>query len=660
MDNFLKWFNFSIEPIPEYKAAKDGTFVKYGADNNYNERLIELFDRSTFHNAILLGKADFIAGSGIDYNKDLPDKELAILEKFINEPNKFQTLHDIIRNDAINLVLYGGVAHKVNWWIGQNGFNLYDQDFGLVRKDTEETKLYTRDTWKGISKPDKDTQEFAPFNPENRKGQQLNYNYIKRPGKKYYPAPEYLSAMEAIVVDYLFTNFHKNNIENGFASGTFIELPYGEDWDAETKRKFEAKMKSKSTGTDKAGGLLLSFLNAQMTQRTQITPMQPNNLDKQFTIIDGIMQQRIFTGHRITSPMLFGIKEAGQLGGRNEVLDSYELLHSTYVSPRQQYIERILNEYTKALGVSDAGLKIKKSQPIGLDIIELQKNGLVNKDFAVAFVAETLGVAVEDIREQVNETDKNKQILDAINSVSPLIANKIVESLTDDEMRSLVGLAPKTAEQKVGETQMSSEHCEGCEAWKDEDWKVFEKFGLSSEEFDAEFEPVLFTFAVDKKEIEILNLLKNNPKLGIGEIADIMKLDVKDATEMLNFLRDEKLLILPNSGGGNMVVTPNGELAIEEYGSAYTNIETRFKYEKDPTASGETILPTSRDFCKEMVKLNRVYTREDIDKLSTLLGYNVWKRRGGWYTVKNSDPAIHVPHCRHLWSQIIVRKRVKP
>ena len=48
--------------------------------------------------------------------------------------------------------------------------------------------------------------------------------------------------------------------------------------------------------------------------------------------------------HRVTSPMLFGIKTEGQLGGRSELIEAYEAFQTSYIEPRQnQLIE--LNFY---------------------------------------------------------------------------------------------------------------------------------------------------------------------------------------------------------------------------------------------------------------------------------------------------------------------------
>jgi hypothetical protein len=81
-----------------------------------------------------------------------------------------------------------------------------------------------------------------------------------------------------------------------------------------------------------------------------------------------------------------------------------------------------------------------------------------------------------------------------------------------------------------------------------------------------------------------------------------------------------------------------------------------YAYEKAPGISGSKIIPTSRDFCRRIVGFNKMYTRDDIDQMSAILGYDVWKRRGGWMTIKGTT--THVPYCRHYWQAKLVRRKI--
>ena len=67
-----------------------------------------------------------------------------------------------------------------------------------------------------------------------------------------------------------------------------------------------------------------------------ITPIPQNGADNYYTTINDLVMQKILTAHRITSPMILGIKTEGQLGGRTEMLDAYLLLQNTVIKPYQQ------------------------------------------------------------------------------------------------------------------------------------------------------------------------------------------------------------------------------------------------------------------------------------------------------------------------------------
>jgi len=83
-----------------------------------------------------------------------------------------------------------------------------------------------------------------------------------------------------------------------------------------------------------------------------------------------------------------------------------------------------------------------------------------------------------------------------------------------------------------------------------------------------------------------------------------------------------------------------------------TNIQvvrTYYKYTVKP-GFGEPIIPTSRKFCKQMIRLNRLYTKKEIDTISARAGLDVWLYRGGM--LRWGDKVY--PWCRHYWHQVFV------
>lgn len=83
------------------------------------------------------------------------------------------------------------------------------------------------------------------------------------------------------------------------------------------------------------------------------------------------------------------------------------------------------------------------------------------------------------------------------------------------------------------------------------------------------------------------------------------------------------------------------------------DLEIMYEYSLRP-GFDQDIIPGTRDFCRTLIGLNRLYTREDINRISGAEGYNVFAYRGGWY--HNPDTDKNEPGCRHEWRQVITFK----
>jgi hypothetical protein len=79
---------------------------------------------------------------------------------------------------------------------------------------------------------------------------------------------------------------------------------------------------------------------------------------------------------------------------------------------------------------------------------------------------------------------------------------------------------------------------------------------------------------------------------------------------------------------------PNGPSVENE-----TEYRVRYKYVLNPQAQSPSIIPTTRDFCRELVQKNYVWRLEDLDTLTNDEGDSALVWRGGY-------------NCRHLWARI--------
>jgi hypothetical protein len=571
--------NFHDNVLPVFKENKAKGYVTFGADNLYPEFLIELFNKSPKHNAIVSSKASYISGVGTKiFGQNTVD--IAKAEAKIKAINAYETLDEVKGKIAYDLELFNGYCLEVIWNKAKTAIaEIYHIPFKNVRKGLEGEFVYCED-W-----TDRKAEQvhYQPFNTTTRESKSLYYCQFYRPGQGEYPLPDYIGALKYIEVDTEISNYYLNSIKNGFTAQTHIQLFKGIPTPEEA-RATARRFKENYQGTDNAGGLIIQY-NDPQEKESVISNLQPSDFDKQFDLLNKTVQQEIFVAHKVNSPMLFGVRVEGQLGGRSEMIEAYEMFQQSYIEPRQQKIDDTLTYLFEF--ISPVRLETINKPPIGVDYVALFTAGL----------------------------------------------------LTQNEARKELGF--EEIEPTVAPVAMSSQNPFG---WDDErDLAVFMQYGEPAENF----EPMKFDFA-SAIESAILNVLKENKGLQIGDIVNITKLDPQVVVDTIAKLNDAKLIKGYNQG---LEVTPKG---LDEISQLQTEIVVRYKYSIAPGMKGGILIPTSRDFCKQIVQSNRVYSRADIDAMSLQTEIDVWSRRGGWY----HDPVrdVNVPQCRHIWQQQLLRR----
>jgi DNA-binding Lrp family transcriptional regulator len=574
--------NFAESKLPVFKENKNKGIMYYGEDNNFPQHLLEFYNRSPKHGAIVRQKARFVAG------------EETIVEgnpnavKIIDYVNPYEGVQEFKNKLALDYELFNGFAYEVHYnKLGQLAA-LYHVDFSKVRTLDHELYMYAED-WKKAKH--EDMKHYRPFNPEKAQPMEVQLFYFREyaPGLGVYPLPPYQHCLQYIEIDVEIANFHNNNIRNGFSNGTLVQLFKGQP-SQEIAYEFERKFKAKTTGTDNAGGVLIQF-NEMNEKEATINHLQPSDMDDQFLQLNETVQDEIFVGHNFPK-ILLGYATEGALGQRNEMIQAYELLHKSYINRRQSKIETCLEN---TLEVVYPGIQIstKDSEFLGLDFVALYQANIA----------------------------------------------------TLEETRNALGLPTRPEPQAV--TFSSHVKCE-CEMWKDSDIEVFSKFGVSADEF----EDVPMLFALDTKEKKVLAVVTADEKATVKNIADAVKLDEPEVIEILKKLQSDGKLNWTNNA---IKITDIGRADIQDEG--LPKIEVRYKYDLSPDAPELQPGGKSREFCIKMMDLKKLYTRAEIDQISGIVGYNAWLRRGGWYTVPNSEPPLHIPHCRHEWVQRVVRRR---
>ena len=663
----IKFLKFDQVPLPIYKEVKGKDYIFYGERNDYPNYLLRIYNNSAKHNAIVTGKVDYICGNGWTVKAEdemQKAKAYGMMDKVNSED---ESLNELTKKLMTDLTIFGGYYLQVIWTKATGEIaEMYHVDYYKVRTNLENSEFYVSDNWikNDNVNPRPDFQTFPAFDPNNRTGSQILYFKEYRAGANTYSLPDYRGAISYIELDISIGEYHLNTINNGMFSSKLINLNGGKVSQEEEDR-IERQFKDKFSGSKNAGKFMLAF-NDSKENEPSIIDLSGTELDKHFDLLNKTVQQEIFSGHKVTSPMLFGVKTEGQLGGRSELREASELFQNTYVNSKQKSIEEIINYLYKFNDVL-AKLELQKTEPINFEFSET----IISANMTQDEIREKLGLSPIEKK----ETQGSQDIINSLNSLSPLIATKVVESMDINELRQLIGLpvrvdivTPTEAGQTPVEEQAFDNHLHVSCSISEYDQNILDKFagkGVPKDRFKViEQHKIHFSSTDDfvKNELfaeyllnevqkKILAEIKSNANVTIPQIAKAVGINEASVIERINTLIDDKVLTEKVSPTGLVTrgVTRIGEAAVRRL-EPITSFKVLYSYEERPNIPAAK--SGSRPLCEQLYNSGLFFTREDIQNISSQLGYSVFQLCGGWYT--NPETKRRTPYCRHEWKRNVV------
>jgi hypothetical protein len=537
-----------------------------------------------------------------------------------------------------------------------------------------------------------DIEKIPAFDPENRLGKQLFYYRVYAAGVKHYPLPEYIGGNAWIEADVQVANFHNNNLRNNFWGGYLINFNNGIPT-PEEQGDIERQIKRKFSGTDNAGRFVVTF-NDDAAKAPTLEPLTPSDMDKQFEILNKAIQQEIFIAHRVTNPMLFGVKTEGQLGGRNELVEAYELFKATYVNDRVRKVERMINYLGSFNGVE--GMELIPVEPITERLSEQALLQIMTQDE----LREKAGL--QPLEKPADVVGPNPQPDEQPQAVEALQSNDNIKKLSGREYQNLMRIVRQYMQEKITlemartmlsagfglsaqeiDTMLGVQSQEFSEpqwgqdddedyGWGNEEFKVLEvvasKFGCHADDYHVmHSKPMRFDTNIDENirlafaelgeeekelDLKIEAYRKKNREASVEEMAKEFGVSKAKVAKRVAYLITKDRY--PISRAVDKIAEQNLPKNVKEV--AEPVLEVRYKYAW-ATGFSNKDKGSSREFCKVMLDLagqGKVYTREDIDGISAIMGYSVWNRRGGWY---HTPSGVNRPQCRHVWEQqLVIRK----
>ena len=372
----IRIVNLASHTTPAVVEDNRKEWVAYGEDNNYFQYLIDRYNGSATNNAIINGMTELMYGKGLSAT-DASRK-----------PEAYAQMMSLFKRSCLRKVTFDLKA------LGQAAFQIiYNKDkskivqvahmpietlrFEKMNEDGEVCGYYYSKDWTKIRKRGYEPTRIPAFG-HGEKGDALEIYCIKpyRSGFYYYSPVDYQGGIPYAELEEEVANYHINNIKNGLSPSMLINFNNGVPTEEE-RELIERRIIQKFSGTSNSGKFILAF-NDNKEMAASIEPVQLSDASEQYQFLADESMRKLMVAHRVTSPMLMGIKDQSGLGNNADELKTASLLfHNTVIRPFQ---EMILDAIDDILAYNQISLNIffKTLQPLELqaDITEEQKEEL--------------------------------------------------------------------------------------------------------------------------------------------------------------------------------------------------------------------------------------------------------------------------------------------
>ena len=348
--------NLSSYVKPKVIEDKRKDWVAYGEDNDYYSYLIDLFINSTTNNAIITGISNMIFGKGVDAldSSSKPDQYAAMKSIFSDS---------CMRKVILDFKMLGEASFQVLY---QNGRVVSAEHFPRqtlraekMNEDGQIEAYYYHPKWKEVKPSDK-PKRIAAFGFGN--GKEPEIKIIKRyvSGYDYYCPQDYETAyaeLECEISDFLI-----NDVKNSFSGTKVVNFNNGTP-DMEQQLRIKNDVMNKLTGS-KGEKVIVSFNNNQES-KTTVDDISLNDAPSHYEYLSRECQNKLIIAHRVTSPLLLGMRtENNGLGSNADEIKTASLLfNSVTIRPYQDVICDAMDDI---LSVNDISLKLyfKTLQPL--------------------------------------------------------------------------------------------------------------------------------------------------------------------------------------------------------------------------------------------------------------------------------------------------------
>ena len=373
-------------------------YIPFGQDNLFPELINQIYYSSPLHGSIVGYKVNAAVGGGFNIVADRltpQDKlELYTLERKLN-------IKKIVPAVTQQLILHNRVYFKLCFDEKMKLTKIVNLSPEKLRVNLDRKRYYICDDWSARI----GVQEIRRYTPTCRDYEQLFVYEVECIGQDFYPLPQYTSALNFAFLSGELSYFAKSNIQNSVFPSFAMMFPKRPQ--SEEEKNMIRNTIDRLKGAANAGKAVAFFANSA-EQLPKIESLPTNGNDSLFQEASQLNTEQICFSHTI-DPILMGIRTTGSLGNGSDIKQAYIIFEKNVVMPLRDQVADIFNELLFIAKI-DADFTINNYQIINEAIVEL-------------------------------EGDPSKTN-DALNTLNPAIAAKVLENMSKNEIRALASLPP--------------------------------------------------------------------------------------------------------------------------------------------------------------------------------------------------------------------------
>jgi hypothetical protein len=372
-------------------------YVRMGFDNLYPQYLNQMYYMSPLHGSIVDFKTNAAIGGGYSFDESkLTDMEKVVLYSFGKKIGLKGTIKAITKDIILHDRCYFHIELK-----GGKVFNVYRVAPEKVRINQTKTIYAVNEDWEyGLQ-----IKTYLPYHPEHKDGCYLLAYEGQSVGQDYYPLPQYTSALNFAFLSGELSYLQKSNIQNSIFPSFAMMFPKKPQGPEEMQLIKDTVNKLK--GAENAGKAVAFFANNKESL-PDLVNVPTNSNDELFKGVSELNTEQICFAHTI-DPILLGVRTTGSLGSGSDIKQAYVIFEKNTIIPLRETVADVFNQLLKVVGINTH--------------IEITNYQIVNETIT----------AVED---------EGKAIINALNSMNPTLAAKVLETMTPNEIRAMAALPP--------------------------------------------------------------------------------------------------------------------------------------------------------------------------------------------------------------------------